>query len=270
MRRRTVLSLSASVALGGLAGCDGQRAAETPSEEPTTAPPTTGPTTESPREPTPQQPAECSVTQGLDVDWPDGLSAASAEGFVERYEEVYYRDVVVEYEPETRFDEYDLGFTTEVTDTDSPGYVVEVDGSGGIYRPDVFLNASVVDEEPDDEVIPLADVNDQTLREMLQTSAGNPEESVGREIRDGSDVDQYADLLNDFPGEGSLEGRGDSVTRYFDVDGTTVELTASVTGLHGDYWWTAWYYVDENVLRRTEDEEVAPENGELLECRADD
>lgn len=269
MRRRKVLALSASGVLGALAGCDGQRPAATPSEEPTTAPPTTGPTREPTPGSTPQQPSDCPITQGLGVDWPEELTALSAEAFVDRYEEVYYRDVVVEYEPESRFDEYDLGFRIELTKSDGAGYVVEVDGSGGVFRPDVMLGASVVDDESDTEVIPLEDVEDEALRNLFQRSAENPEDSTEDEVRDGSEVDRYADLFDALPSDGSLDERGDSVTLSVDVDGTTVELTATLSNLHGDYWWSATYYVDENVLRRTEKDGVPPVEGALLECRAD-
>jgi hypothetical protein len=51
---------------------------------------------------------------------------------------------------------------------------------------------------------------------------------------------------------------GGSGTAYFDVDGTTVELTHYASQFHGDYWRGTWYYVGENVLWRVEVTDESP------------
>ena len=58
-------------------------------------------------------------------------------------------------------------------------------------------------------------------------------------------------------------------TGYFDADGPTGELALQAGNLHGDYWWSTRYYVDERVVRRLEDDEGDPRDDDLLECRRD-
>ncbi|MUV87327.1 hypothetical protein GJ631_12335 [Natronomonas sp. CBA1123] len=53
-------------------------------------------------------PDGCPTSQDLDVEWPRELDSEAAASFLESYEHVYYRDEVVEYEPESRVDSYGL------------------------------------------------------------------------------------------------------------------------------------------------------------------
>lgn len=77
-------------------------------------------------------------------------------------------------------------------------------------------------------------------------------------------VNRFSSLSDDFE---RLSEPGDSDTLYIDVDRTTVELTVQATNFHGDYGWGARYYVDDQVVRRTTNDDTAVQYGELLECR---
>ena len=245
------------VALGGvtMAGCTTSRNSGTDSPETTTD--------------DPNLPEECPTTQNLDVEWPENLDADSVESFVESYEAAYYREKVVEYEPESMADSYELGGRiadgpTEVGD----GYTVEYAGGGGIYRPTLRLKGTVTDHPKNADIVSANDIDDETVSNLLIDAAetGDATEHIDDP---GETVDKYIELLaslsSDFE---ELTGPSDSDTLYVDVDGTTVELTAQATNFHGDYWWNVWYYVDENVVRRTTKEETEPQDGKLLECRA--
>ncbi len=217
--------------------------------------------------PTSQQPDECPVTQDLGVGWPEKLTEGTVESFAESYENVYYREVVVEYEPETPLDEYALSANVESGPTESgAGYEVELSGGGGVYRPTLFLEATTA-EVPADAEIHSTDGLDTGLASLLRDAADDPGEEVTQEVTRRDVVDRYVETVNELADCEPLTERDDSATLYFDVDGTTVELSVSASSFHGDYWWSAWYYVDENVVRRTDDEAADPAEGKLLECR---
>lgn len=248
MRRRTLLA-----ALGGgtitLAGCLSEA---TPDQSDDT-----------------DLPADCPTTQGLDVEWPRDLDAATVESFVEDYEHAYYRDVVVEYEPESRLDAYELsGSVTGGPRAVGDGWVLEYSGSGGVYRPTLLLGASPDTPPAGVEPVPIEDIDDGPLVDTLREAAETGEAEMHVERRHDGAVERYLALLSslsaDFEGPSS---RGDSDSLYVDVDGTTVKLTVSASSFHGDYWWEAGYYVTERVVRRTDDTEADPRQGGLLECR---
>lgn len=216
-------------------------------------------------------PEDCPKTQGLDVQWPGEIDASAVEAFVEAYENRYYRDVVVEYEPESRVDSYDLtgnvdGGPTEVDD----GYEVAFSGGGGIYTPTLRMKARVSDPPDGVDLVPASEFDDGALNQTL-VEADETGEADLHVDSPGYEVDRYIERLvalsDDFE---PLSEPGDSDILYVDVDGTTVELSVSATRFHGDYGWNAWYYVDEHVVRRTTDEKTEPRNGKLLECRNPD
>ncbi|WP_435344900.1 hypothetical protein [Haloarchaeobius sp. HRN-SO-5] len=247
MNRRTLLTTVAGGTLS-LAGCTTQ--IDPGGSDETTRPP-----------------ENCPTTQGLDVEWPTELDASTVESFVESYEHAYYRDVVVEYEPESRLDSYELsGDATSPTDV-RDGWELSYSGSGGVYRPTLSLSARTATLPDGADVVPVSEVDDEVLTEVLDEAAetGTADHHVDQP---GETVDRYVDLLaslsDDFEPL-SDTGHGDSL--YVDVDGTPVELTAEADSFHGDYWWTAWYYVDDQVVRRTTDEATDPQDGTLLECR---
>lgn len=216
----------------------------------------------------PELPDECPVSQDLDVEWPDELDRDAVASFVTSYENAYYREVVVEYEPETPLDRYELGVAV-LGDVASAGdgYRLEVSGNGGIYRPNLAVTATA--EEAPDGVDPApADQLDGALAAAVEAAAADPEEEVERLVTDRDAVADHAETLEDLT-DAELSGSGDSVDLYVDADGTTVELSVSADGMHGDYTWRARYYVDRHVLRRTTEEGVDPAEGDLLECRTD-
>jgi hypothetical protein len=211
-------------------------------------------------------PEECPTSQDLGVEWPEELDAATVASFVENYEQVYYREVVVEYDPDTEFSSYELsGSVRDQPEKAGDGWILEYSGSGGVYRPDMLLGATPSEPPADADVVSIDDIDDDTLRSVAREAAQTGEADL--HVTSEEDVVRYNDLLaglsEDFE---PLESRGDSDSLSVAVDGSHVELSARVTSLHGDYWWDARYYVDEHVVRRTEDD-IDPRNGELLECR---
>lgn len=213
-------------------------------------------------------PDGCPTTRGIDVEWPEELDEGAAVSFVEAYEQAYYRDEVVEYEPESRLDSYELsGGVQETPQSAGEGWILEYSGSGGVYRPTLALGATTADPPAGADVVSVSEFEDDELTEMLREAAetGEAEHHVDPP---GEPVERYLDRFesrsDDFDGPA---GRGDSDTLYVDVEGEPVELTVAATDFHGDYWWSAWYYVDEQVVRRTDDEDADPRGGELLECR---
>jgi hypothetical protein len=210
-------------------------------------------------------PEDCPVSQDYDVEWPADLDADAAETFVENYEAVHYREGVVVYEPETRLDSYDLGVRSEGVQSSGDGYEVKVSGSGGIYRPDLTFNAHREDDPTDVERVPASEIEDERLRELLETAAAEGEADAN--VRHGPEIDQYIDLFDSlFESYDPHEEPGDSRTLYFSVDGTPVEVDVGASTLHGDYWWSATYYVDDHVVYRAEADRP-PKDGKLLECR---
>ncbi|RQG98845.1 hypothetical protein EA472_16655 [Natrarchaeobius oligotrophus] len=86
-------------------------------------------------------------------------------------------------------------------------------------------------------------------------------------VRRRRDRRQNYDLLVE-----SLESaRGDADEYYLTVDDAPVALDITSDSVDiTDAQESAWYYVDELVVRRTEDEEIAPEDGDVVECLIDD
>lgn len=262
--RRTLLAAAGAAATAGTAGCIGSPTGDgdgspTPTETATAIPMDR------------ELPENCPTSQHLGVAWPDEITDETVESFVEDYEHVYYRDVVVEYEPGSRLDEYRLS----VSVSDGPvavdgGYEVTLSGGGGVYTPTLRLLAATAEPPAGADVVPFADVEDNLLRAVLETAAEEGEDEAHVEDPGGR-VDRFMDrvdsLSDDFE---PLEDPGDSDTAYFDVDGTTVELTVQATNFHGDYGWSARYYVDEHVVWRNGGYSAgAPRDGDLLECRED-
>lgn len=217
----------------------------------------------------PDLPAECPTSQDLGVEWPDEITRESVDSFVEGYENVYYREVVLEYEPESRVDAYGLeaGVTGGPREVDG-GYELAVSGSGGVYRPTLHLSAVVAEPPQGADVVPIEAVEDDTLRDVLLEAAENGEAEHHVEPP-GEAVDRYIELVASLSADFEpLSSPGDSDSAYVAVDDTRVELAVQADQFHGDYWWSARYYVDEYVLWRAEGEDVDPrEDGELLECR---
>jgi hypothetical protein len=256
MRRRTVLTAIVGGTLS-TAGCTG---VPDTAAGGSTATETTETTTAS-------LPNSCPTTQGLDVEWPEELDAATVESFVEAYEAAYYREVVVDYEPESTLDSYGLNGGTDDATRVGDGWQVSYNGGGGIYTPTLGLRATTGDPPAGADVVPSSEIEDDLLTGLLEDAVETGE--ARRHIdTPGEEVDRYVDLLSSLSDDFEpLTGPGDSDSLHVDVDGTVVELTARADSFHGDYGWTAWYYVDEQVVRRTSDEDTSPREGTVLECR---
>ena len=263
LSRRTLLA-AAAAGTAGMAGClDGAFGGTDGERSPTDGEASPMPTDR-------DLPDDCPTTQDLGVEWPAELTDGSVERFVESYENAYYREVVVGYEPETTIDEY--GLTAWISDGPTAvdgGYEATLSGSGGVYEPPLQLRAGRADAPSDADVVPIDEVTDEGIRSLLETAAAEGEAETTIETdRERVDhvIERVASLSEDVAGPDSP---GAADTGYFDVDGTSVELTLQAGNLHGDYWWSARHYVDEHVVRRLEDDEGDPRDGDLLECRRD-
>ena len=191
LSRRTLLA-AAATGTAGTAGCldgafggtDGERS---PTDDEASSTPTDR-----------ELPAECPTTQDLNVEWPTELTDESVETFVEAYENAYYREAVVEYEPTTVVDEYGLAASV----SDGPvavdgGYRVVLSGSGGVYEPGLHLRAGGADPPAGADVVPVGEVSDDTLREVIETAAAEGEagtlQRVGVRGERRDTFDQFVD-----------------------------------------------------------------------------
>lgn len=256
-RRRLLGAVGAAMAAAA-AGCTDRLAGDDPD-------------TDADADGDPDPPADCPTTQGLDVERPDHLTAETAASFVEAYEHVHYRDVLLGYEPESRLDDYRVDVSVQDRpDERDGGYAVEVGGGGAWYRPNLFLDAAGAAAPDGAEQVPHEAVEDEELRALL-AAAVDADADDGRtrtRVDPRSDIDDYLETLESLSDEdGLVEEPGDSATLYFRVDDSDVELSVSADTFHGDYWWEARYYVDERVVRRTSGDGADPRDGELLECR---
>ena len=217
-------------------------------------------------------PSACPTTQGLDVEWPAELTAETVTGFVEAYEERYYREVAVGYEPGSRLDDYRLSGSVQAgVEERDDGYVAEFAGGGALYKPGLHVSAEVAEPPEGTDPVEYARIDDEGLRRLLEDAVdadGDGTAALG--IEGDAEIDAYLDLLESlFERFEAFDGPNESATLYAEIEGTTVELSVYSDGFHGDYWWNAWYYVDEHVVRRTSDPDADPTEGELLECRSE-
>ena len=216
-------------------------------------------------------PDGCPVSQDTGVEWPRDLDESRVSGFVERYEEAYYRQQVIEtlFEPDSRL----FGFSgwisrvEDVTEAQDGGWGVHFSGVVNVQRGDLVFEATATDPPDDVEVIPVGNVDDEPLREQLLAAA-----ETGQEARriGPSGSEAYLEGFERLSGEFEISEVGDSDTLYFAVDGKTVELAVHASPPNRDHFWDAWYYVDEHVVWRSSDAYTDPRNGVLLECRGAD
>lgn len=214
-------------------------------------------------------PDNCPTSQDIGVEWPEELDASSVKSFVEDYEQVYYKELVVEYTPETSLDSYEAsGEVTTGPSEVGDGWELKYRGGGAVYRPTLMMGATPQEAPSDTDPVPLEEIDKDPLEEMLQSAAETGEAELAVETP-REEIAEYLDLFESINQDVQLSERGDTVTLYVDVDGTTVELSVTANNFHGDYDWEAWYYVNEQVVRRTSDEDTDPQEGKLQECRED-
>jgi hypothetical protein len=227
------------------------------------------PGTDDTPDPGPGDPDACPTSENLGIAWPNVDDPDGVASFVEAYEAAYYREVVVEYDPGSRFASYELtGSVSTPPQAVGDGWELAYSGSGAVYTPTLLLEATATAPPDGADVVAAGEIDDEAVAGVLEEAAatGAAEHHVETPgVRVDQLVDRFAELSEGFE---RLSDRQESDTLYVDVDGTSVELSVTPTGFHGDYWWSARYYVDERVVRRTTEEDVDPRNGVLLECRS--
>lgn len=270
MRRRTLLTAAGAGALA-LAGCASERdpAGEGEPDDPaSTAPPDDGTTTDPPTDDA-DLPAACPTSRDLDVDteWPTDLDAGSVAAFVEAYEAAYYREVVVDYDPETPLADYELyGGVEGAPQEADEGWVVAYSGQGAVYQGTLFIEGTTAEAPADADVVAASEIESGHVAALVDEAADTG--SVEEHVTNTAAVKRYLDSLPALSADvDDITERGQEEVLYVDVDGTTVRVTVTAGNFHGDYWWTARYYVTDRVVRRAEGEDADPRAGELLECR---
>lgn len=216
-------------------------------------------------------PDDCPTSRDVGIEWPRDLGESTVATFVERYEETYYRQHVIDtiYEPESRLFGYSgwISRIKNVSEVDGGGWRVHFSGIVNVQRGDLVLEATVTEPPDEEQVIPFRDVADELLFEVLNTAAETGQEArrIGPTQSEG-----YLQRFEEFSSEFEISEVGDSDTLYFSVDGTIVELVVHASPPNRDHFWDAWYYVDEHVAWRSGDADTDPREGDLLECRDDD
>ncbi|WP_424013692.1 hypothetical protein ACOZ35_11340 [Halorubrum xinjiangense] len=261
--RRTVLAALASV---GLAGCTSITNPDAQDED--------------------ELPDQCPTSQDLDVGWPRDLTTESAAEFVTEYEEAYLSE---QEQGDSEFVAFNIdiqlnqgvsrffrGFSPYLTG----GFRITVNSRGSVehhvlkltaveanpdgtpkYPDDPYVPEDSLLEDPD--FIPIDEIMDQRLRATLKRAA-DPGAQTTR-VTSTSEIERYADLVGNLPTKSSSE---DNRVAYFDVDGTLVVLIAKWKGGGVGLWkGSAHYYVTENVVWRNDEEDGAPRDGTLVECR---
>lgn len=210
-------------------------------------------------------PSECPTSQNLGVAWPRELNASAVATFIEAYEPTFYRELVFEFEPESRFSRVGSTVSRVENVTESGhGWRIRYSGILGIEEAFTRLKATTADRPEDADVIAIEAVDGEQLAELLEEAAdtGAAERRLGPE-----DTDAYIDRLENLSEDFEISSADYHDTLYFDVDGTIVELSVSVDTLHVDREWNAWYYLDPRLVWRSGNPDVAPRDGNLLECR---
>lgn len=216
-------------------------------------------------------PDDCPISQDVGVEWPRDLDESTVATFVERYEEAYYQQQVIDtlFEPESRLFGYSgwISRIKAVTGVEDGGWRVHFSGVVNVQRGDLVFEATHTDPPDDAQVIPSGDVGDELLTEVLVAAAetGQASRRIGP-----SESETYLERFEQFSSEFDISEVGDSETLYFQVDGTTVELVVYASPPNRDHFWDAWYYVDEHVVWRSGEADTNPRDGKLLECRAAD
>ena len=213
-------------------------------------------------------PEECPISQDVGVEWPSDLDDSTVATFVERYEEAYYRQQVIDtlFDPESRLFGYSgwISRIEAVTAVEDGGWRVHFSGIVNVQRGDLVFEATATAPPDGANVIPSEDVDDELLTEVLETAAETGEEA--RRISP-SQADRYLDRFEQFSGEFEIAHVGDRDSLHFRVGGATVELVVSSAPPNRDHFWESWYYVDEHVVWRSGNPDIDPRDGELLECR---
>lgn len=237
MKRRFILS---SIALGAGASLGGCIAFDTNSKE---------------ENDTITRPYECPVTQDFAVSLPDEVTNDAVRTFVRQYEEAYIANEetwMITYDPSTA--------VREVNQADR-GIIATVETVWAeVHHSGVRITAEPQETMPDTEN--LLDV------ESLPEEA-DPVATVARDAVDDDAEATWVDETKDHkPIVAALEPTQDDDGKYHvTVEETAVRIRVSpeIEGILDGVKF-AWYYLDEAVVRRTDDSDTDPSDGDLLEC----
>lgn len=206
--------------------------------------------------------ADCPTTQDLDVEWPRNLNPQRVTGFVESYEQAYYRDTVLSYEPETRLDALELNGRTG-TAAVTGGYRVKFAGRAEISRPDLEIAVSLAFPPDGADVVSADSIDDGTIRATLDRAItqcnGEGSFTVTRSADGAAAIDRYIAMVSALSEDVAPDSTWtETVALFIDYRGSPIKLTLSTLENRVDDAWTVRYYVNENVVVR---------DGNLLECR---
>ncbi|THE66565.1 hypothetical protein D8Y22_00035 [Salinadaptatus halalkaliphilus] len=259
MNRRGCLALAGSGATIGLSGCvfDDSAADDTTDNSSVSATNETNGRADSDEADTPR---ECPVTQDLEVTPPAQVDENAVDSFLEEYESEY-----VLADIEASYDGWDIPAppNTSVDDLEEEGtgLVAETQSIWSANtRKDVTISAEPREEVPDD----VEPIDGDDLPDDAALAAETAAEAVDEDqLQRWRDRDQNYSLLTD-PLEST---RGEDDEYYVTVDETFVALEVTPnTGEIIDGNTIAWYYVDDVVARRTEEEDVDPADATIVEC----
>ncbi|WP_133412203.1 hypothetical protein [Natrarchaeobaculum sulfurireducens] len=208
-------------------------------------------------------PDECPVTQDLTVPIPSEFDEETAISFVSEYEEEYTtKSVNVQYkywditnEPST---------SIEHTTVDNSALIVETQTIwSGSTDVDVEIRAEPRNQTPDS-------VDPINVEELSEEAS--PARNIAHDAVDEDRVKRWRDrtqIYNKLT-EQIASGQSNTDEYYVTVEDTPVSLTItshSTDIIDGNI--IAWYYIDDVVIRRTEDEDIYPNEGSIVECISD-
>ncbi|MFP8954044.1 hypothetical protein ACLI4Z_13915 [Natrialbaceae archaeon A-arb3/5] len=205
-------------------------------------------------------PDECPATQDFTVPIPSEFDEETATSFVSEYEEKYTtKSVNVQYkywditnEPST---------SIEHTTVDNSALIVETQtiwsGSTGI---DVEIRAEPRNQTPDS-------VDPIDVEELPEEAS--PARNIAHDAVNEDSVKRWRDrtqIYNQLT-EQLASDQNNADEYYVTVEGTPVSLSItshSTDIIDGNI--IAWYYIDDVVIRRTENADTNPNEGSIVEC----
>lgn len=258
MNRRSYLAIVSSGTVAGLAGCSGSDLSLRGDDA-------DGNDSAGSDSDTTQLPADCPVSQGLGVSFPDRVEGDAVRAFIGEYEPAYVERQAEAERDTTKWTISALSTSVIDVEESSPGFVVE---TRTVWSERTKLDVTIVAEPQDGVPDGVEPVAADALPDEAELAANVARAAVsdGGEV-DRRDEDQNYNLLT-APLESS---RSDAGEYYVTVEDAPVSLDVT-SGYETvvDANETAWYYVDDGVVRRTADEGADPEDGELLECPLED
>lgn len=216
--------------------------------------------------PNDELPDECPVSETLGLDWPEQLYEDIVASFIEQYEAEYLREVEIGFEPVTRYDSYGIEVDGRSITEREDGFEMRIDSGGPILTPNLDLIATVTDPPDGVEPVAIEDLENDLAKQVISDAIEEGE--AANKLHHGPEVEGFLDHVDELsPDFEPPESQTEEASVYVEANDSIIELTIRPDGFHGDWWLTAWYYIDDHVLWRTTQEDEAPRDGELLECR---